>query len=278
MTDIPRQFHFVFGLKPQTGPFHIAHYLCLASCMEVNRPERVFFHYHHEPYGPWWDHIRPRLSLCRVQPEAFVTGSRRYLDHQEGRFIKSAGLDYAHQADFLRLRVLLEHGGVYADMDTLFVRPYPDSLYRHSFVLGAEDPVCIGGATVPSLCNAVILARAGARFGRVWLDDMYHVFDGSWSRHSCAHAAELAARMPAEIYVAPQRYFYRYMWTREGIADLFERLDGDVEDVYSIHLWSHLWWEAWRTDFSRFHGGLLTEQYIRTVDTTYNVLARRFLP
>jgi hypothetical protein len=32
-----------------------------------------------------------------------------------------------------------------------------------------------------------------------------------------------------------------------------------------------------RTDFTAFHAGLLTEDYIRNVDTTYNIVARRFL-
>ena len=34
----------------------------------------------------------------------------------------------------------------------------------------------------------------------------------------------------------------------------------------------------WRRDFSTVHGGKLTEDYIRRVDTTYNRVARRFLP
>ena len=46
---IPNIFHFVFGLKEQTEPFHLMYYLCLASCIEVNTPDKVCFHYHHEP-------------------------------------------------------------------------------------------------------------------------------------------------------------------------------------------------------------------------------------
>ena len=46
----------------------------------------------------------------------------------------------------------------------------------------------------------------------------------------------------------------------------------------SVHLWSHLWWNAQRRDFSRVHAGQLTADHIRTVDTSYNRLARPFIP
>lgn len=279
MAEVPNQFHFVFGLKPQTEPFHIVHYLCLESCRRVNDPGAIHFHYHYEPYGPWWERIRPHLALHRVDPVSFVTRSEAYWEHQEGAFIKQSGLDYAHQSDFTRLEVLDEHGGVYADIDTLFVNPLPGELFGHEFVLGSEgemrDPA--GGNSYDSLCNALILSRPGARFGRRWLEDMYTLFDGTWNRHSCYGASMLARTMPDAIHVAPRRYFYRYRWTREDIALLLEGVDDDQGGLYSIHLWNHLWWEPSRTDFSRCHKGLLTEGYIRGIDTTYNLLARRFL-
>ena len=65
MARIPNIFHFVFGLREKTEPFHLMHYLCLASCLAVNRPEEVHFHFHHEPHGPLWELIKPRLRLRR---------------------------------------------------------------------------------------------------------------------------------------------------------------------------------------------------------------------
>ena len=123
----------------------------------------------------------------------------------------------------------------------------------------------------------LIMSEPGAVFGRFWLDLMYRVFDGTWSRHSCLTPAMLQQQMPNTIFVAPRHYFYKHLWTQEGIATLLEGLDSDFNEVYSMHLWAHLWWDEKRTDFSSFHGGLLTERYIREVDTTYNVIARRYL-
>ena len=68
------------------------------------------------------------------------------------------------------------------------------------------------------------------------------------------------------------------MWTREGIHTLLEGCDRNYQGVLSMHLWSHLWWSKERQDFSDFHQGRLTERYIREIDTTYNLVARRFLP
>lgn len=269
----------MFGLQPQTEPFHLVYFLCLESCRRVNAPDEIVFHCHHEPWGPYWERIRPHLTLSRIEPEPFVVESRRYLEHPEGRFISQHGLQYAHQSDFVRLKVLLASGGVYADIDTLFIEPLPDALYRQPFVIGEEAPVAPRGAGPPeaSLCNALLMAAAGSRFAKVWLGRMYEVFDGTWSRHSCTEAARLARVMPEEVHVVPPRCFYRHMWTREGLSRLFEELDTDVRGAYSLHLWSHLWWSPHRNDFSRFHGGLLTEEYVRAGKTTYAALARRFL-
>lgn len=279
MADIPNQFHFVFGLKPQTEPFHLVFYLCLESCRRVNRPAAIHLHYHYEPYGPWWERIRPHLQLHRLEPVRFITRNPSYWRHAEGRFIREMELDYAHQSDFARLAILKQHGGVYADIDTLFVKPLPAGLFGHDFVLASEgemrDPA--SGAAYDSLCNALILSRPGARFARQWLDEMYELFDGTWNRHSCYGASMLARRMPEAIHVAPRRYFYRYACSREDLALLLEGRDRDLADVYSIHLWNHLWWEPARTDFSPCHKHRLTEAHIRSVDTTYNLLARPFL-
>ena len=46
---MPRIFHFVFGLREQNEPFHLAHYLCLESCRHVNQPQAIWFHYANEP-------------------------------------------------------------------------------------------------------------------------------------------------------------------------------------------------------------------------------------
>lgn len=278
MAEIPNEYHFVFGLRPQTEPMHVAHYLCLESCRQVNRPDAMHFHYRHEPHGDWWDRIKPQLTLHRVGKAPQAPLVRPGDESAEARVIRESGWLYAHEADFVRLNVLLESGGVYADMDTLFVQALPQRLFDCEFVLGEEPPQAGAlGVLRPSLCNAVILSRPGAPFAARWLDEMRRVYDGSWDRHSSREAARLWGEMPAALHVVPQRFFYRHAFTREGLHTMLAGFDPDYTDVYSMHLWAHLWWDEARTDFTDFHAGLLTEAFIRSEDTTYNVIARQFL-
>ncbi len=267
---VPSIFHFVYGLAPQTQAFHLVHYLAIASCLAVNRPGRVLVHCHHRPWGEYWDLIAPRVEVVRVRRPAVAL---RYADRRVARY------RYAHESDFVRLDALIAHGGVYADIDTLFVRPIPAPLFDAPFVLGREDDIRVdGGAPQPSLCNAFIMAEPGAAFARHWRARMADAFDGSWSRHSTLLPAELAAAEPAAIHVEPPRTFYPFMWTREDLARLLVGDEAVEEGVASIHLWAHLWWAETRRDFCDFHAGLLTEEFIRDVNTTYTRLARPYLP
>jgi hypothetical protein len=122
------------------------------------------------------------------------------------------------------------------------------------------------------------MSRPGAEFGRRWQAAMAGAFDGSWSAHSTGLPYRLSQAHPALIHVEPSRTFYRHMWTRDGLRTLLEGRDPDTDGVVSMHLWAHLWWDWRRRDFSTFHAGRLTEDFIRRVDTTYTLAARPFLP
>lgn len=271
--DIPKIFHFVFGLKPQIEPFHLVYYLCLKSCLEVNRPEKVFLYYYYKPYGKYWDLIKSELNLVKVLLPEFVE-KYSYKD----KFI--AQFKYAHLSDFIRLEKLVEFGGIYADIDTIFVNKLPEEFFKKSFILGSEGKVLCPKTKLwkDSLCNAFIMSRKDSEFGKLWLENIEKSFDGSWSKHSCFLPQELSEIYPEYIHIEPIKSFYKHLWTREGIETLLEGYDPDFTGVYSMHLWNHLWWDKKRKDFSKFHCGLLTEKYIASKDTTYNIIARKYLP
>lgn len=270
---VPNICHFVFGLKPRAEPFHLVHYVCIESCRQVLKPERIVLYYRHMPYGPWWELIRGRVELVRVEPVALVD-AYRYRQRGMNKYI------YAHHSDFIRVERVLDTGGIYADIDTIFVNAIPDQLLEQPFVLGREPDIVdqVTGAVRPSLCNAVIMAEQNAEFGRLWLEEMPVAFNGSWSEHATLLPQRLAERHPGLVHVEPMRTFYKHPWTRDGLRTLLEGCDRDFDGVVSMHLWSHLWWSRRRRDFSSFHAGRLTERFVREVDTTYNIVARRFLP
>jgi len=251
------------------------HYLCIESCFQVNSPECIYFYYHYEPYGPYWDLAKKRVTMVQVELTDFVTHFR-YGFRNRG----CKKYSYAHHSDFIRLEKLIDHGGVYADIDTLFVHPIPETLFDKPFVIGREnDIVCQKtGLSKPSLCNAFLMSEKGGEFARLWLSAMAKAFDGTWSNHSTLLPRQLSEEHPELVHIEPESTFYKYMWTREDIHTLLEGCDRNLDGVVSMHLWSHLWWARKRRDFSDFHEGLLTEDYIRSVDTTYNIVARKYLP
>jgi hypothetical protein len=273
VTRVPNIFHFVFGLRPQTEPFHLMHYLCLASCIGVNRPDAILFHCQHEPWGEYWDRIRPQLTIVPVDPDPIVS-SFRYRDPRLDH------LRYAHLADVARLQIIVEQGGIYADMDTLFVSPLPASFFEESFILGQETVHWSEAAKQAggSLCNAWMMGEPGAPFAREWLSRTYESFDGSWNAHSTVLPFRLASEHPEWIRVEPPRSFFYFDYRLPGLRNIFKRRVLDLSGIFSMHLWSHCWWDAGSRNAAFFHGQRLTSAYVRHADTTYAAVARPFLP
>ncbi|MCC6620854.1 MAG: hypothetical protein IT385_06345 [Deltaproteobacteria bacterium] len=266
MPRIPRHFHFVW-LRPRREPLPLPWYLALASCFAVNAPERVSLYVLEEPVGDLWDRIKGRLDMQRValRPEVEAVPATSPLR----RF------RWAHHADFIRLDKLLDHGGVYADLDTLFVRPLPERLFDERFVIGHEAPV--DGR--PSLSNCLMLAEPGSELVARWRRAMSAAFDGrSWTGHSCELITRLVDQHPELAHVEPMRSFSAFEHTVAGVRRLMTGRDPDLDGVLSVHLCAHTWWSwdvVWRTSL---FGAMLTPDWIRAVDTTYTTLARPHLP
>lgn len=267
---IPNRWHFVFGLREQAEPFSLLHYLCLRSCLEVNRPELLIVHCLHEPWGMWWERVRPALQIERLHASADVpTVALR--DPRDEPFL------YAHESDFLRLQILADEGGFYADMDSLFLRP-PSPSWRAAPCIMGEECSPLADQGIGSLCNAWIGAQPGSRFIRRWLHEMPSHYDGSWSHHSTILPWRLSRRDPAGIKVMPETAFYPFPANREGLRSLFEKNHPIPRKANSIHLWHHLWANRANRGFSDFHAGRVTEAYVAHAPTTYAQAARRFLP
>ncbi|MEM7021061.1 MAG: beta-1,6-N-acetylglucosaminyltransferase [Pseudomonadota bacterium] len=246
---IPNLLHFIYlgGL-----PFSFVHWMAIQSAVVLNRPERVYLHCSGEPSGPYWQRIRPVVTLVPTKPVTRVFGRRLN--------------KITHQADVLRLRILLEYGGIYLDLDTISVQPL-SHLLEHPCVLGAElDPDGQDGRL--TLGNAVILAEKESAFIREWYRH-YADFDPTQREvHAKKLPMVLALRYPDQIHVEPYDRFYDPPDDPEGLARLFEKVE-DLPKGAVQHLWQRQSWKQYLQH--------IDDQAVRQHRTTYNLIARRFL-
>lgn len=273
---IPNIFHFVF-LTDEVGgkPFTFSYYLAIKSAHDLNKPEKIFFHCRYVPTGHWWEQVAPLVEVNKVVPPSHIHGNT--LHHP------------AHQADVIRLRMLQEMGGVYLDLDTICVKPL-SVFFNEKFVIGEEAALPAHytlsqkvkkAITTQSLkpffhppaglCNAVILSEKGSDFIKIWLES-YKTFrskgpDEFWGEHSVRMPLKLSREHPDKLRVLNYKTFHFPLYDDYGIKSLFEQ-NVKYKSAYVHHVWESA---------SRPYLARLTPEYIKTVDTTYNLIARKFL-
>jgi hypothetical protein len=222
---IPKVLHYCHGFADDGAdrPWALMNYVCVMSAISHIRPEQVMFHCANVPAGPWWEITRPHVTLNQVEAPREVFGNPL--------------LHAAHRSDVLRLRTLLQQGGLYLDSDVLVHRDF-DDLLHHQVVMGIEERVGLPGG----LCNGVILAAKGAEFLRMW-HESYRTFrskgqDAYWGEHSILKPAALAEQHPDKITVLPKNAFH---WPTHAPGDLellFETGDPDaIRGLYANHFW-----------------------------------------
>jgi hypothetical protein len=274
---VPNIFHFVFGMAEDFGgkPFSLVHYLSVKSAIEINKPQAAYFHYQFEPQGEWWQQAKGLLTLNKITAPGSFMGRPLY--------------HVAHKADVIRLQVLKETGGVYLDLDTICVKPLK-GLLGHSFVIGQE----LKGESRPKnwrqrikyklglkkkntdaatgLCNAVLLSEKDSEFVNYWLDE-YKTFrskgrDKYWNEHSVLVPQRIAAKHPGTITQTGPYSFHYPLYDNTGLNAMFKETK-QFPEAYLHHLWESFSWDDY---LSR-----LSVEGIRTNDTTYNLIARKFL-
>lgn len=131
---IPRIVHFI-KTDIHTDRFSLQNYLAVAAAHFMIKPDAIYYHMHPKTAAAqdrannqWWDRCREYVTI--VAEDDFVTQTRT------GAPVRLA----AHQADFLRVRYLIQEGGIYMDTDVLALRDF-DDLLSNNVVFGAEKLV-----------------------------------------------------------------------------------------------------------------------------------------
>ena len=298
---IPNNIHIIYGLakdfgwgeyehfvsevgkhmkRPAADSFNIMRYLAIKSAHDVNKPDNIFFYYCYEPYGEWWERAKKYITPIKVEAPKEIFGNP----------IKS----YAHQADVIRLQLLIEEGGIYLDSDTLCLKPLTPLLEDGGFVMGQEG-------NEAKLCNAVMLSEKGSEFAKEWLSRYVDFDDDNWAGHSIELPYRLSKEYPDLIRVMNNkaftwplyhsehlRWFYRNGVSyvpcdySDGVVSTMGgtlKTDEDFSESYVIHLWAG---KSVTNEFVKDFpdnpmDDWMTVDNIRNIDTPFNKLARRFL-
>ena len=96
---IPNIIHFIFGLIPQNEEFNMYRYISVKSAHDVNKPDKIYFYYYHEPYGHWWNKTKEIVEAVKLDEKDVPT-------EIYGNKVRH----YAHKADILRLQKMKEIG------------------------------------------------------------------------------------------------------------------------------------------------------------------------
>lgn len=135
------------------------------------------------------------------------------------------------RADIARYEILLRHGGLYVDLDTVCLKPLDEALAGHDEFAAYEDSHWVGNTylgcvpghpvmekLVAGLRRSIRSSRGSMRPNRL-TGPRY--LTPVWMRHGG--------------YVAPQHLFYPYSYSHVKAGTV----PTDYGDAYAIHTWGH---------------------------------------
>jgi hypothetical protein len=249
---IPNILHYVH-LSQGGRKWKLHHYLSVKSAYIRSGVDKIYFWVDKEPEGLYWEKTKPMVDVICIQPPEEIFG--KPITQQ------------AHKSDVIRLQVLIEQGGIYADTDTIFVKPFTP-LLNNKFVLGQQN---INGSE--GLCPAVILSEPNSIFGQNWLAGFKDSFGGgppgsdTWCTHSVYYPLWLSKQIPNDITILNHEAFFWPLYHQSHIEILFEQ-NQNFPNAYSHHLWE---------SSGKKYLDTLTEDIILNSNTTFANLVKDIL-
>lgn len=217
---IPKLFHFVYlGFTE----FTYLHFLAVKTCNLVHQPHTIYVytHFKRETNTTWWDQIQEYITVEWVDLPNNIFGN--------------PVRKFQHMADVIRLEKLIQHGGVYLDLDVISLRPF-GSLYQEKCVLGTQAPL----SRYEGLCNAVILAEPGSEFLQRWYQEYRSFQSGRWDFHSVKIPLLLSRLYGSLLRILDSKKFFPVTWKDTDFM-CNRSFDGAVKNSYVVHLWDSIW-------------------------------------
>jgi hypothetical protein len=216
---IPFHFHFTYFRGATDWKWTSVHTLCILSCHERAKAERIIVHYDKEGDGPAWEEVRtlPYVEWRKVSPNWEINGH--------------AVTDQRIAADYFRLTVLESEGGFYCDLDFVFLKSF-EPLRHHTAIIGTQCP------QKHKLACGLMGAVPGSTFIQAYRD-AYKYWNPSEQKKfwNFANIIPYTLSKLHPITVLPRKIFYPLAWSNKTF---WAGKPVCLKDSVAIHLWNHL--------------------------------------
>ena len=244
---IPKLVHIVWFNQTNRTELRFHHLMTLLSVTRFIKPRTIIFHGDSMPTGKWWDYFIQKSNTTSTKVKhSPATAPTEIFGHP----IKV----YEHQTDIVRHEILLKYGGIYTDLDVIFVKSL-DSLLCYDMVMGEE----LKGW----LTNGIMLAKRQAPFLKEWYRAYKKNFnDYVWNLNSVVLPGMIWKIHPEMIHVEHNSMNHP-TWESSGMQQLYG--EGDLYD-WSNNYCVHLWYRKYDID--------LDPETIKPLNTTVGQLFR----
>ncbi|XP_069696273.1 uncharacterized protein [Periplaneta americana] len=226
---VPNIVHFLFFTD---GYISYVAAVCVLAAFKNQRPEKILFHTDVTEFkGPHWEKLTKTpgliIEIHQITMPKEIFGQK--LNH------------VWHAGDIARIRILMEHGGIFLDNDSYLVRSL-DCFRKYEMALGLDEFDYIG--------TQILVAHKDARFLRLWLETYREYYPELWYYNAgqkpaleiLDHKPEVAhsVKILFGVHDLSQELYRQYNWK-------------EWRNYYAIHLlirhrhyldswWNYYWW------------------------------------
>ncbi|QRM87793.1 glycosyltransferase [Lacinutrix sp. WUR7] len=178
---------------------------------------------------------------------------------------------WAFVSDYIRLKILHTHGGIYLDTDMFFLKPI-DSFLNNDLFVGAEEDRFISCGIIGAIPNHPFIQKGIERYDTMDLTNIeFHkitipkILTASFRAYYNFYEKFDKLITIDKVLVCPKNYFYPYSYEDSEITNRY--MDFRTSDTYAIHLWNKSW-----MDHSEFYY-LKKRQYFKACKTAITNLS-----
>ena len=223
---IPRIVHFI----KLDGDFTALHWFAVLSAKQIIKPKHIIIHIPEglSIHGCWWKKAVDAVYVRRVPLDELV-------DSVDGLDV----VHLAHKADFLRLTILNDVGGIYMDMDAIAVKPIDNLLMENHAVVSKLFNGHLG--------NGMMLATPQSCLMCTFAQMACSVYNGEWDVHSVGVLSDLLLppnnKFPEALVLEHHQGFFPFSWNMEHLELLMvhpaKTSSWSIHDNYALHFYGY---------------------------------------